>query len=204
MADDAAAAAAATKLNQMTTDFKDKADGMLGEMGTQFNSVVEAVLKNFGTLQASYLKGYEDIFKQVKKANDDMLKNMEDNMKNLKTSVQSNYDAMNVTLKEGYAKAMAEFGTQTQEMMKKNLALLSPSVVQETVAALNAHQKEVLDMNAKRFKGIMENLDKQKFKALVEEVTIPGMAMLPKLVQPVLKSVPGSSSSPPTSTNNKK
>lgn len=156
-----------------------------------------------------------------------MLKNMEDNMKNLKTSVQSNYDAMNVTLKEGYAKAMAEFGTQTQEMMKKNLALLSPSVVQETVAALNAHQKEVLDMNAKRFKGIMENLDKvtnaadkmkiskwdkwillvfgeQKFKALVEEVTIPGMAMLPKLVQPVLKSVPGSSSSPPTSTNNKK
>lgn len=44
----------------------------------------------------------------------------------------------------------------------------------------------------------------QKFKALVEEVTIPGMAMLPKLVQPVLKSVPGSSSSPPTSTNNKK
>lgn len=40
MADDAAAAAAATKLNQMTTDFKDKADGMLGEMGTQFNSVL--------------------------------------------------------------------------------------------------------------------------------------------------------------------
>lgn len=88
-----------------------------------------------------------------------MLKNLGDNMKNLKGGLQSSYDTMTKTLNEGYDKALATFKSQTEETLKKNPAL-PPAPLKDAISYLNNNHKQVLDSNAKRLKGIMDNLDK--------------------------------------------
>lgn len=65
--DPAAAAEATKKLTAMASEFSSKSSNMLKDMQNNFNTTVDAAVKNFVALQSSYLTGYEDMTKQSKK-----------------------------------------------------------------------------------------------------------------------------------------
>lgn len=116
-------------------------------------------------------------------ANEDMIKNLEDNVVNLKQSLQHHYDEMNEGMNGGYEKALTHFKQQGSEILKK-FPDLKPALLNEAVSFLNGHHKHTLDSNAKQFKTILENIDK-KFRVLKDQVTIPQLPV-PKLAQPIL------------------
>ncbi len=98
-------------------------------------------------------------------ANDDMLKNLQDNIKNLKLGLQTNYDLMNKTMNEGYEKATLDFKTKTEALIKqseecKTCPTLNKDELKNCLTFLANHHKQVVEANGKRYKGILDNLDK--------------------------------------------